>query len=57
MKKTALFLSVVFLLGLFTAPGASAALSANTVSIANGEETLFANVNAADAIVNGSFEF
>ena len=57
MKKTALFLSVVFLLGLFPAPGASAALSANTVSIANGEETLFANVNAADAIVNGSFEF
>ena len=57
MKKTALFLALVFLLGLFTAPGAQAALSANPVSIPNGQETLFANVNAADAIVNGSFEF
>ncbi len=57
MKKAALFLSMVLLLGLFTALPASAALSANPVSFGNGEDTLFPNVNAADVLINGGFEF
>ena len=57
MKKLALFLTVVLCMGLISAMPASAALSANPVSFAEGEETLFLNVNGYDIVPNGSMEF